>query len=69
MLPRLAAARLKRLLRTFPAVAVLGPRQCGKTTLVRELFPHAEHFDLERPSDVRRLEADPASRRAKTFDF
>jgi hypothetical protein len=47
------------LLRTFPAVAVLGPRQCGKTTLVRSLFPDAASFDLERPSDLQQLQADP----------
>lgn len=57
--PRLSASRLRLLLREFPAVAVLGPRQCGKTALVRQLFPKAEMFDLERPSDVARLEADP----------
>jgi len=56
---RLAGRRLRRLLRIFPAVAVCGPRQCGKTTLVRSLYPRAEIFDLERPSDLRRLEADP----------
>ncbi len=59
ILPRLADARLQRLLRRFPAAAILGARQCGKTTLVRRLFPHADFFDLERPSDVQRLEADP----------
>lgn len=58
-IPRLAAHRLQSLLRRFPAVAVLGARQCGKTTLVRRLFPTAELLDLERPSDVQRLEADP----------
>jgi predicted AAA+ superfamily ATPase len=56
---RLAAARLAQLLRRSPAVAILGPRQCGKTTLVRTLFPSSQIFDLERPSDVQRLEADP----------
>src|SRR5579862_3786379 len=56
---RISAPRLQGLVRQFPAVAVLGPRQCGKTTLVRQLFPHAELFDLERPSDVTRLESDP----------
>jgi predicted AAA+ superfamily ATPase len=58
-LPRISADRLRSLVRRFSAVAVLGPRQCGKTTLVRQLFPQAEWFDLERPSDVARLEADP----------
>ncbi len=59
MVSRIGRRRLRRLLRTFPAVAVLGPRQCGKTTLVRTLFPKAEIFDLEKPSDLQRLEADP----------
>lgn len=35
----------------FPVVLVLGPRQCGKTTLVRH-FVNARYFDLERPSDL-----------------
>jgi hypothetical protein len=59
MVPRLGRLRLRSLLRHFPAAAVMGPRQCGKTTLVRTLFPKAEFFDLERPSDLQRLEADP----------
>ncbi|MFA7241370.1 MAG: ATP-binding protein [Sulfuricellaceae bacterium] len=45
----------------FPAVALLGPRQAGKTTLARMLaaqHPGSLHLDLERPSDVARL-ADP----------
>ncbi len=58
-LQRLGGARLKKLIRQFPAVAVLGPRQCGKTTLVRHLFPRAELIDLERPSDLARAEQDP----------
>lgn len=45
----------------FPAVALFGPRQAGKTTLARMLAaqrPGSLHLDLERPSDVARL-ADP----------
>lgn len=39
----------------FPVLAILGPRQCGKTTLVRAM--HADHyFDLENPQDVARLD-------------
>jgi len=33
-----------------PAVLILGPRQCGKTTLARNSLK-GEYFDLERPSD------------------
>lgn len=39
-------------------VALLGPRQCGKTTLARKLVqdsPQAVYLDLERPSDLRKL--------------
>ena len=35
--------------------AILGPLQCGKTTLSRQL--HSEHyFDLENPRDLSKLE-------------
>jgi hypothetical protein len=34
----------------FPAVLIIGPRQCGKTTLAKH-FLEGEYFDLERPSD------------------
>jgi predicted AAA+ superfamily ATPase len=59
-IPRLAAAGLlKRRLRLHPAVVLLGPRQCGKSTLARALARGgpATLFDLERISDARRLEA------------
>ncbi len=51
MIPRSAEPALKTLARQFPAVILLGPRQCGKTTLVRH-FVDARYFDLERPSDL-----------------
>jgi hypothetical protein len=56
--PRAAAARLARLLRDFPAVLVHGPRQCGKSTLVREVCRGFDHLDLERPADAGLLQAD-----------
>jgi uncharacterized protein len=46
-------------LQEFPAVAVLGPRQCGKTTLALEVVKsmgNAAYLDLEKPSDHRKLE-------------
>jgi predicted AAA+ superfamily ATPase len=45
----------------FPVVALLGPRQVGKTTLARAVarkLGHAVYLDLERPSDAAKL-ADP----------
>jgi len=41
----------------FPAVTIVGPRQSGKTTLVRETFPDKRYFSLENP-DVRAFAAD-----------
>ncbi len=50
--------RLRRLLRDFPAVLVYGPRQCGKSTLVRTQLPKWTYVDLERPADLAVLQAD-----------
>jgi predicted AAA+ superfamily ATPase len=62
MIPRVAKARLLDLLQRFPAVALLGPRQAGKTTLAlsleEQLRPQALYLDLELPSDRAKL-ADP----------
>ena len=49
-------------LRESPAVALLGARQVGKTTLARHLAQRwGEHhwFDLERPAALRALQATP----------
>jgi uncharacterized protein len=51
---RLAAGLLARHLKLFPAVALLGPRQCGKTTLARSL--KGSYWDLEQPSERLRLD-------------
>jgi predicted AAA+ superfamily ATPase len=58
LIQRSAAVALTRLLRTFPAVLVYGPRQSGKSTLVRQELPAWEHLDLERPADVEALASD-----------
>lgn len=54
MIERVIAARLRALFQSFPVVAVTGPRQSGKTTLVRELFPMLPYLSLEDP-DTRML--------------
>lgn len=48
-------------LQESPAVAILGPRQCGKTTLARQFArlkrpSHVHFFDLEDPRDLPQLE-------------
>jgi uncharacterized protein len=50
-------ARLRAAIRANPVTALTGPRQCGKTTLAREIAAstRAEFFDLEDPVSQRRL--------------
>jgi uncharacterized protein len=56
MIKRLTdAANIRKLLDMFPVVAILGPRQCGKTTISKE-FDARYYFDLENPRDIARLE-------------
>lgn len=60
MLPRPHALdRVDCALRLHPVAALLGPRQCGKTTLARIIAGRepCEFFDLENPVDLRRLSA------------
>jgi uncharacterized protein len=56
---RQAAQRLNYLASAFPAVLVLGPRQVGKTTLVRATFPHYPYVDLESPRVAELFREDP----------
>jgi len=62
MIERYYRPLLRRLLRRFPSVTVLGPRQCGKTTFIRRALPTWSYLDLERPSDSVPLAADPEAR-------
>ena len=50
MIKRLSESLVYELAKQFPAILILGPRQCGKTTLARH-FLKGEYFDLEKPSD------------------
>ena len=44
-------ANIRHLIKSFPVTAILGPRQCGKTFLAKQI--KADHyFDLENPRDL-----------------
>lgn len=60
MIPRRLATPLKHRLSRFPAVALLGPRQVGKTTLAVSCraADDALYLDLENPADLDKL-SDP----------
>jgi len=50
---------LRHSLQSFPVTALLGPRQCGKSTLARHVVSEIEnttYLDLEKPSDLRKLD-------------
>lgn len=51
-------SRVERALRRSPICALLGPRQCGKTTLARAIANDTEshYFDLESPRDLLRVQ-------------
>jgi len=58
--PRTLTRTLRRALRTFPAALVTGPRQSGKTTLLRHEFGESHRFvSLERPDIRARALEDP----------
>ena len=50
--------QLQKYLTIFPAIAILGPRQCGKSTLVKSLntnFKEILYLDLQKESDLNKL--------------
>ena len=52
MIPRSISATIQRLAAGFPVVVLTGPRQSGKTTLVKAIFPGKPYISLENP-DIR----------------
>ena len=50
---------LKEYLAFFPCAALIGPRQCGKTTLLQTLPKDWKVIDLEKQSDFQSLAQDP----------
>lgn len=71
MLPRRLFTLITKRLAEFPAVALLGPRQAGKTTLARMLAASqptalpADYLDLENPIDLEKLQDAPGYLRSR----
>jgi len=59
LIPRNLAAEIRERLRHNPVVAILGPRQCGKTTLAGQIIKpvkNSVYLDLENPADLAKLD-------------
>jgi hypothetical protein len=61
MIKRNAEQTIRKLLRGFPIVTLTGPRQSGKTTLAKAVFPDRPYASLEEPDLRRNAQEDPRS--------
>lgn len=59
MIGREVSKLLKEITASFKAIAITGPRQCGKTTLTKSFFPEKPYVTLENPTDRNLALADP----------
>ncbi len=59
MIIRNITETLSRLEAEFPVVTITGPRQSGKTTLVKEYFNNHEYVSLENKANLRLAQVDP----------
>jgi predicted AAA+ superfamily ATPase len=59
MIDRQITPRLQKLVGSFKAIALTGPRQSGKTTLVKFLYPEKTYISLENPTQRNYALEDP----------
>lgn len=59
MINRKAAQTIRLQAEKFPIIAVTGPRQSGKTTLLQQLFPNYTYISMENPDNREQAVADP----------
>ncbi|MCM1483748.1 MAG: ATP-binding protein [Muribaculaceae bacterium] len=67
MIERDLTAKIKQLSEKFPIVTVTGPRQSGKSTLLKNTFPEYKYVSLENP-DMRLFASEDPNGFIKTFD-
>ncbi|MEQ9424353.1 MAG: ATP-binding protein [Cyclobacteriaceae bacterium] len=58
-IPRQITPKVQALAKNFPVLAITGPRQSGKTTLVKRLFSDYTYISLENPFNREQAEQDP----------
>jgi predicted AAA+ superfamily ATPase len=58
MIKRQLQSKLTSLSKQFPVISVIGPRQSGKTTLVKTTFPKYQYISFEDIDNRRRALAD-----------
>lgn len=61
MIQRDAAELVEKIAQSYPAVTIMGPRQSGKTTLAKMLFPDHVYRNLEAEDVLALAKADPRS--------
>jgi predicted AAA+ superfamily ATPase len=59
MITRIAAKQVRELSESFKAIAIVGPRQSGKTTLARDVFKGKQYVSFENPDNRRFMTEDP----------
>lgn len=59
MIQRKLAEYIRKVASYYPTVTLVGPRQSGKTTLARKLFPNHRYFNLEAEDVLAMAKADP----------
>ncbi|MDD4592747.1 MAG: ATP-binding protein [Parabacteroides sp.] len=56
---RVISNSIRKIISKYPIIAVTGPRQSGKTTLLKSMFPDYEYVSLENPDMRSFAETDP----------
>ncbi|MEM6396803.1 MAG: ATP-binding protein [Bacteroidota bacterium] len=59
MINRSIEAAIQERVGKYPVITITGPRQSGKTTLIKKLFPTWPFFNLEDPETLERFSQDP----------